>query len=83
MVGWPWFVVVWVDGPKERSFEDYGPKWYTVRELDAGYLDHYGQDGREQIFEFAWLPPDQGSLPVAGTRSDRRRLLAQVRTTQS
>lgn len=39
---WPWFVIVWLDGTKERSFEDYGPHWYTVRELDSGYLDHYG-----------------------------------------
>ena len=37
---WPWFVLVWLDGTKEQSFEDYGPGWYTVRELDAGYLDH-------------------------------------------
>lgn len=39
---WPWFVVVWADGRKEHSFEDYGPKWYIVRELDAGRLDHHG-----------------------------------------
>lgn len=39
---WPWFVVVWADGTKERPFEDYGPGWWTVRELDAGYLDHWG-----------------------------------------
>ena len=40
---WPWFVVVWLDGTKERSFEDYGPLWCTVSELDAGYFDHYEQ----------------------------------------
>lgn len=39
---WPWFVVVWPDGTKENPFEDYGPSWWTVRQLDAGYLDHYG-----------------------------------------
>ncbi len=39
---WPWFVIVWADGTKESSFEDYGPLWLTVRELDAGYLQHYG-----------------------------------------
>jgi hypothetical protein len=38
---WPWFVVIRPDGTKERSFEDYGPDWLTVRELDAGYFDHY------------------------------------------
>ena len=39
---WPWFVVVWPDGTKELAFEDYGPSWWTVRELEAGVLDHYG-----------------------------------------
>ena len=37
----PWFVVVWIDGTREFPFEDYGPKWWTVRELDAGYFDHF------------------------------------------
>ncbi|WP_406831256.1 hypothetical protein ABEG17_00325 [Pedococcus sp. KACC 23699] len=44
---WPWFVVVWLDGTKERSFEDYGPHWCTVSELDAGYFDHYEQGTRK------------------------------------
>lgn len=39
---WPWFVIVWTDGTKEPSFEDYGPGWDTVRELEAGVLDHFG-----------------------------------------
>jgi hypothetical protein len=38
---WPWFVVVWLDGTKENSFEDYGPGWYTVRELDAGRFEFH------------------------------------------
>ncbi|MBZ4485856.1 hypothetical protein LQ938_10260 [Microbacterium sp. cx-55] len=40
---WPWFVVVWIDGTKGDPFEDYGPHWWTVRELNAGYLQHYGR----------------------------------------
>lgn len=43
---WPWFVVIWPDGSKERSFEDYGPGWWTVRELDAGHFDHFGPSVR-------------------------------------
>lgn len=39
---WPWFVIIWTDGTKERSFEDYGPGWYAVRELEAGVLHHFG-----------------------------------------
>lgn len=58
---WPWFVVVWAGGSKERSFQDYGPKWPTVRELDAGRLDHYDRGGRPQVYEFAWLPPDEAA----------------------
>jgi hypothetical protein len=34
-------VVVRPNGDKEPPFEDYGPLWLTVRELDAGYLDHW------------------------------------------
>ena len=48
---WPWFLVIWVDGKRENPFEDYGPLWYTVRELDAGYLDfHEPSVGREKVF---------------------------------
>lgn len=39
---WPWFRVIWLDGRMEPSFEDYGPGWWTVRELDAGTLDYNG-----------------------------------------
>lgn len=38
---WVWFVIVWLDGSREFKFEDYGPGWYTVRELDAGYFEHH------------------------------------------
>ncbi len=50
---WPWFVVVWVDGAKENPFEDYGPNWWTVRELDAGYFQHYGPSVRRDQ-RFFW-----------------------------
>lgn len=39
---WPWFRIIWLDGRKDEPFEDYGPDWRTVRELDAGKLDHHG-----------------------------------------
>jgi hypothetical protein len=38
---WAWFVIVWLDGRKENSFEDYGPMWPIVRELDGGYFDYF------------------------------------------
>ncbi|MGC3992923.1 MAG: hypothetical protein QM779_02135 [Propionicimonas sp.] len=56
---WPWFVIVWADGGKDRAFEDYGPKWYTVRELDAGYFEHYPDSGEAEVYEFSWLAPDE------------------------
>ena len=44
----PWFVVVWNDGTKEKPFDDHGPSWRTVRELDAGYLNHHEQGTRTE-----------------------------------
>ena len=44
----PWFVVVWNDGTREKSFGDHGPQWQTVRELDAGYLNHHEQGTRTE-----------------------------------
>lgn len=38
---WLWFLVIWLDGRRELPFEDYGPGWYTLREVDAGFLDHH------------------------------------------
>lgn len=49
---WPWFRVIWLDGRKEPRFEDYGPGWWTVRELDAGKLEHHGPtiDKERRVF---------------------------------
>lgn len=58
---WPWFVIVRTDGHKVGAFEDYGPKWLTVRELDAGYLDDYSPSGEPQVYEFSWFPSDQAA----------------------
>lgn len=40
---WLWFPVVWPDGSRGLPFEDYGPGWYTFRELEAGYLVYHFQ----------------------------------------
>jgi len=32
---WVWFIVVWANGVRERSFEDYAP-WTAVREIESG-----------------------------------------------
>lgn len=71
-----WFVIVWADGSKEPPFEDYGPGWHVVRELNAGHLNHsvpsthrtreflghsmhIFDSGEPQLYDFAWLPPDE------------------------
>ena len=45
---WPWFVVVWADGTKENPMEDYGPRGWTVRELDAGRLEYHGPSSHRE-----------------------------------
>lgn len=69
---WPWFVIVWTDRGKDRAFEDYGPKWLTVRELDAGYFEHYPESGGAEVYEFSWLTPDEAGVkwPELGLTED-------------
>ena len=38
---WPWFLVIWLDGSREPIFEDYGPEWLTVKELDEGHFHYF------------------------------------------
>lgn len=47
---WVWFIVVWADGTREHSEEDYRP-WTFVREMQSGYFD--GPDGVR--YEAEWL----------------------------
>jgi hypothetical protein len=54
-----------------------GPGWWTVRELDAGRLDHHGPSvtrrilgkwivvntpGPPCLFDFEWLPPAEAAM---------------------
>ncbi|WP_374928392.1 hypothetical protein [Kytococcus sedentarius] len=50
---WPWFLVIWASGQREMSFEDYGPHWTTVRELDAGFIEF--QHGPSVVEHGRWL----------------------------
>ena len=34
-----WFGIVWSDGEHERYLGDYGPRWYTVAELEQGFYE--------------------------------------------
>lgn len=62
---WVWLVVVWSDGTKEDSVEDYAP-WTYVAEMRAGYFEWTDGFGRVRDrkhsyvgrYEIEWLPRD-------------------------
>ncbi len=56
---WVWYLVVWDDGTRERSTEDY-PPFLAVTEMKSGYLDVLSPTpSRAGHYDFAWLPPDE------------------------
>ena len=57
---WVWFVIVWIDGEKERSFEDY-PPWSYIKEMREGYMDWVPgrPSDRAGRYEIEWTPPDE------------------------
>lgn len=54
---WVWYIVVWADGSRERSTEDY-PPWSAVKELQDGYLEWTSKHARHGRYEFHWLDRD-------------------------
>jgi len=61
---WLWFLVVWIDGRREPPFEDCGLGWYTLRDIDAGYLEyHLPSMTVEQRFLWARISADQHGAP--------------------
>lgn len=56
---WVWYIVVWADGTRERSAEDY-PPFLAVNEMKSGCLELVAtsHDGR---YDFAWLSPDDAA----------------------
>lgn len=55
---WVWLIVVWADGKRERSTEDYSP-WTYVAEMKAGRFEWTGGGHRDGVFDFEWLSPDE------------------------
>jgi len=57
---WVWFVVVWIDGEKERAVEDY-PPWTYVTEMREGYFDWAGgrRLDRAGRYDIEWIPADE------------------------
>jgi hypothetical protein len=54
---WIWYIVVWEDGTRERSQEDYEP-YLAMQEIRAGYLhvDVASEKSRAGRHDFLWLP---------------------------
>jgi len=56
MQWWVLYVVIWADGTRERSTEDYPPAWCAVNEMKQGYLEwSSGEPARDGVYRFEWL----------------------------
>lgn len=61
MQWWIWYIVVWSDGTRERSEEDY-PPWTAVDEMRQGYFDWEPADSSGKIrYDFTWLEPEDAA----------------------
>ncbi len=59
MQWWVWYIIIWSDGTRERSTEDY-PPWSAVTEMRNGYLDVQGSN-RDGRYDFSWLDADEAA----------------------
>ncbi len=57
---WVWYIVVWSDGTRERSEEDY-PPWTAVTEMRSGHLDIMSPNPRAGRYDFVWLEPEEAA----------------------
>lgn len=57
MQWWVWYIVIWSDGEREPSTEDY-PPWSAVAEMRDGFLDVQGTAARDGRYDFSWLGAD-------------------------
>ena len=51
---WVWYIVVWSDGHREPSAEDY-PPWGVVREIQSGTFSWDEDDARRGTYGGEWL----------------------------
>jgi hypothetical protein len=56
---WVWFIVVWSNGDREPSFEDYPPDWLTVNDLRAGRFVWNDDDSHHGQYDAEWVPSDR------------------------
>ncbi|MFJ6652811.1 hypothetical protein ACIQLJ_08460 [Microbacterium sp. NPDC091313] len=58
---WVWYIIVWADGTRESSTEDY-PPFLTVSEMKDGYLEVSSNQGdRAGMYDFRWLPAEEAA----------------------
>ncbi|WP_431784996.1 hypothetical protein [Microbacterium maritypicum] len=55
---WVWYVVIWPNGTREPSTEDY-PPWSAVAEMRNGYLDVQGAGARDGRYDVSLLDADE------------------------
>jgi hypothetical protein len=66
-----WYIVVWADGQRERSEEDY-PPWSVVAEMQSGRFVWDQDDPHQGEYAIEWLPDTERDLVLAelGVASD-------------
>jgi hypothetical protein len=66
MQWWVWYIVVWSDGEREPSTEDYPPDFLAVNEMKAGYMEVHSRDAsRTGRYDFSWLPKGNRAVTLA------------------
>jgi hypothetical protein len=58
MQDWVWFIVVWSNGERERSFEDY-PPWTFVNEIQNGVFVWHDGNSHSGEYSAEWLPDSE------------------------
>lgn len=59
---WIWYIVIWADGVRERSAEDY-PPFIAAEEMKRGSLEVLADDAtRSGTFDFEWLSSADGEI---------------------
>lgn len=68
---WVWFIVVWADGDREPSAEDY-PPWTVVGDMLSGRFVWEDDDAHHGEYAVEWLPEEdrQGTLERLGIRPE-------------
>ena len=61
---WVWYIVVWANGERERSEEDY-PPWSVVAEMQSGVFTWDWDDLHQGQYTVEWLPENEREAVLA------------------